>query len=100
MAPYISPTTMPTSAWPRPSRSPVSSSGTEEGSATVRNICRSLAPNERATLTKSAWSVRTPVMVFTRIGKMAPRKTIAIFDMRPIPNQIMSSGSSAMRGVA
>ena len=38
VAPYISPTTMPTSAWPRPSRSPVSSSGTEEGSATVRNI--------------------------------------------------------------
>ena len=49
---------------------------------------------------KSASTVRTPVMVLTRIGNTAPRNTMAILEPSPMPNQIMISGSSAMRGVA
>ena len=73
---------------------------TEEGRATLRNNWRSLEPNERATLMKSAFIVRTPVMVLTRMGKTAPRDTMAILEAMPMPNQIITSGSSAMRGVA
>ena len=49
---------------------------------------------------KSASIVRMPVMVLTRIGNTAPRNTIATRDISPMPNQIITSGNSAMRGVA
>ena len=43
---------------------------------------------------------RTPAAVLMTIAKNAPRKTTAIFDQMPIPNQMMRSGSRTMRGVA
>ena len=54
----------------------------------------------RAARNRSESMVRIPATVFTRMGKMAPRNTMAIFDITPMPNQIIISGSSAMRGVA
>src|SRR5258705_462289 len=56
--------------------------------------------NERATLTKSRSMVRTPVMVLTRIGNTLERKMIAILAQMSMPNQMMISGISAMRGIA
>jgi hypothetical protein len=37
--------------------------------------------------------------VLTRIGKTDPRNTSAIFDSIPMPSQMISTGSSATRGV-
>ena len=91
---------MPIRAWPRPSRRPVSKFGTEEGKATVRNSWLSVAPKDRATLMKSRSMVRTPVTVLTSMGNTVERKMIATFELRSTPNQMITSGMRAMRGVA
>ena len=36
--------------------------------------------------------LRTPAIVLTRIGSIADRKTMKIFEPLPIPNQMMMSG--------
>ena len=74
--------------------------GTDPGRATVRKSCRSDAPNDRATLIRFTSRFRTPAVVLMIIAKNAPRKTTATLDSTPIPNQMMSSGSSTIRGVA
>ena len=95
-----SPTTTPVSACPIPRRRPVRMNGTEPGSAMVRKSWRSDAPNDRATLIRFTSRLRTPAAVLIKIAKIAPRNATAILDSTPMPNQMMNSGSSTMRGVA
>ena len=61
---------------------------------------RTEAQNARAARSKSASMFRMPATVFTRIGKKADKKTMNTFDHIPIPNQMMISGTMAIRGVA
>ena len=82
-----------------PRRKPVRMNGTDPGSTTRRKMSASEAPNDRATRRSAASVFRTPAMVLMMIGKSAPRKMTAIFDGMSMPNQMMNSGMSTMRGV-
>lgn len=51
-------------------RIPVNTEGTAAGRTTLVNTLTGEKPRETAALTSSGSTVRTPVMVFSRIGKV------------------------------
>src|SRR5262249_46331610 len=77
---------------------PLRMKGTEAGRATVRKICRSPAPKQRAARSNWESRLRTPLLVLIRTGKTATRKTSAILEVSPIPSQMIKRGDSATRG--
>src|SRR5258706_11645038 len=74
--------------------------GTVEGRTTALKIIHSDAPKLRAADRRLCGVVLTPSRELIMIGKTAPRKIIPTFERIPIPNQMMTNGKRATRGVA
>src|SRR5262245_7345520 len=90
----------PMSARPTAKRKHVQMKGTEDGSTTDLKICHSEAPKLVDAESTLAGVVFTPARVLISNGKTAPKKMIPTLERIPIPNQIMTSGRRATRGVA
>src|SRR4029450_971618 len=90
----------PMSARPTARRRPVRINGTVDGKTTDLKICHSEAPKLLAAVRRLAGVVFTPSRVLIKRGKTAPKEIIPTLERIPIPNQIMTSGRRATRGVA
>src|SRR4030095_352758 len=90
----------PISARPTAKRNPVKINGTVEGNTTDLKICHSEAPKLLAAVRRLAGVVFTPSRVFINRGKTAPRKIIPTLERIPMPNQMITRGRRATRGVA
>src|SRR5262245_18855115 len=72
--------------------------GTENGKRTLKN---SLVRRVVVVLTSSVisgWTLVTPAIVLTRIGKNVIRATIVTIEVMPKPSQMMIRGASATLG--
>ena len=68
------------------------------GTTTVRMICRSLAPRNRAAWTRSGSTVRAPWKVLKKTMKNTMVHASTTFARSPKPKIIVMSGTSAIRG--
>ena len=73
--------------------------GTIDGNVTFIRICRSLAPMMRKMFLSSASTPLTPAKVLKKVRKNTTLMTSITLDVGPMPNQMMNSGASAMRGM-
>src|SRR5512132_1150925 len=90
----------PIRARPTANRKPVKMNGTVDGSTTDLKICQSDAPKLLAAVRRLCGVVFTPSRVLISKGKTAPRKMIPTLEIMPMPNQIITKGKRATRGVA
>src|SRR3954468_19637056 len=80
-------------------RMPVKIVGTAAGRITFWNSRTGVRPNERADLMSSGSTVRTPLIVLSRIGHAQPYRMIATFEVSPSPRMSTNTGSSASAAV-
>src|SRR5574342_1118051 len=90
----------PMRALPTASLKPVRMNGTVDGNTTLLKICHSEAPKLLAALIRLWGVVFTPSRVLISRGNTAPRKIMPALDRMPMPNQIITRGKRATRGVA
>src|SRR4029453_8382184 len=90
----------PTNARPSARRNPVRMNGTVEGTTTVLKTIHSDAPKLLAAFKRLTGVVLIPSRVLIRMENTAPRKMMPSLEKIPIPNQMITSGSRATRGVA
>ena len=82
------------------SRIPATMKGSAAGKTIFHRICASDAVNERAVSTKRRSICRTPASVFTMMTNTDPMNTSAIFEVAPMPSQMISNGKNATIGAA
>ena len=78
--------------------SPPKKLGRPLGRRTLRNVCISLAPIDRARCSMPGSTLRRPTVVSITIGKNAIRNAISTFGVRPKPNHTTNSGAIATFG--
>jgi len=79
-------------------RTPAKIASSAEGIAKSTNICHLLALKIRPTSKYCLSTLLMPACVLTTTGMTAPIKTIRIFGISPVPNQIVTSGIHASGG--
>ncbi len=98
-APMNSPTMTPISAKEIAGDSEANTQAMVEGITTVRVICHSLAPSNRATLIKPSSIERAPSKVLKNTRNTTTIHEVTTFDISPIPNASTMIGASAIRGI-
>ena len=93
-------TSRPTKPREMPLRTPLAMNGSVLGAMTLPNMSSRPAPKLRAARTSDSSVVCTPSLQLSMIGMTAERKTSQTFTSKPKPRKRMSSGASAMRGIA
>ena len=98
-APMNSPTMTPISAKEIAGESEANTQAMVEGITTVRVICHSLAPSNRATLTKPSSIERAPSNVLKNTRNTTTIHEVTTFEVSPIPNASTMIGASAILGI-
>ena len=70
-----------------------------DGITTVRVICHSLAPSNRAALMKPSSIDRAPSKVLKKTRNTTTIHEVTIFEVSPMPNASTMIGASAIRGI-
>src|SRR4051812_4847099 len=98
-APMNSPTITPISAKDIAGDNEANTQAMVDGITTVRVICHSLAPSNRAALIKPSSIERAPSKVLKNTRNTTTIHDVTIFDVSPIPNANTMIGASAIRGI-
>jgi hypothetical protein len=98
-APMNSPTITPINAKEIAGDSEAKTQAIVDGMTTVRVICHSLAPSNRAALIKPSSIDRAPSNVLKKTRNTTTIHDVTTFDISPIPNASTMIGANAIRGI-